>query len=480
MEKKKGYIPQHKRKKILLLADDLRFHSGIATMSREIVIGTAHRYNWYNLGAASKHPDQGKIFDISDSVNEEIGIDDANVKIQPNTGYGDSMMIRKLMEIEKPDAIFIFTDPRYWTWLFEIEREIRSKIPIFYLNIWDNYPAPMYNKSYYDSVDLLMAISKQTKNINEIVLGEKAKNKIIKYIPHGVNEKYFFPITTKEDKEKLEVFKTAILGEKEYDFIVFFNSRNIRRKSPGDVILSYKIFCDLIGEKKAQRCALIMHTQPIDENGTDLYAVKQTLCKEGVNNVFFSSKPLATTQLNLLYNLADTTMLISSNEGWGLSLTESMMAGTMIVANTTGGMQDQMRFEKNGKWVNFTPNFPSNHNGTIKECGEWAEPIIPANRSLIGSTPTPYIYDDRCEPEDVAKALQKVYKLGKKERTKRGLKGHEWVVSDESGMSARVMAENVIKACDEAFKKFTPRERFEVFNSNEYQPLKVTHKIYGY
>ena len=35
-----------KKKKILLLSDDLRMHSGIATMSREFVIGTAHEYDW--------------------------------------------------------------------------------------------------------------------------------------------------------------------------------------------------------------------------------------------------------------------------------------------------------------------------------------------------------------------------------------------------------------------------------------------------
>jgi glycosyltransferase involved in cell wall biosynthesis len=55
--------------------------------------------------------------------------------------------------------------------------------------------------------------------------------------------------------------------------------------------------------------------------------------------------------MNYLYNLADITVLPSNAEGWGLALTESMMAGTMIMATVTGGMQDQMRFEdENGNW----------------------------------------------------------------------------------------------------------------------------------
>ena len=188
------YVKKEDRKKILLLCDDIRMHSGIATMAREIVVGTAHHFNWLNVGAAINHPEAGKGLDISHEVNNLANIDDAWVRVFPNNGYGDAMLIRNLIAQEKPDAIFIFTDPRYWVWLFEIEREIRNSIPLFYLNIWDDYPAPLYNKAFYESCDLLMAISKQTKNINEIVLGEAAEGKLIKYVPHGINDKHFFPI----------------------------------------------------------------------------------------------------------------------------------------------------------------------------------------------------------------------------------------------------------------------------------------------
>jgi len=446
-------------------------------MAREIVVGTAHHFNWINVGAAINHPEAGKGIDISTEVDKFAGIDDAWVRVLPNNGYGDAMLIRSLIQQEKPDAIFIFTDPRYWTWLFEIEREIRNQIPIHYLNIWDDYPAPLYNKAYYESCDLLMAISKQTKNINEIVLGDKAKDKIIKYVPHGINDKHFFPIRQgHENFGLLQEFKKNMFGEKEIDFVVVFNSRNIRRKSPGDVILSYKLFCDMIGEEKAKRCALVMHTQAVDENGTDLYAVREALCDDHVN-VYFSQDKLDTPQMNLLYNVADVGLLITSNEGWGLSLTETMMAGRMIIANVTGGMQDQMRFEHDGKWIDFTPNFPSNHRGTVKDCGDWAIPVFPSNISLVGSVPTPYIFDDRCAPEDVARAICEVYDMPKEERDARGLLAREWVTSDESGMSARQMCENVIDAMNESFEKFTPRPRFEVHKITDRPKKRITHKL---
>ena len=128
-------IKQAKRKKILLLADDIRMHSGVAGMAREIVVGTAHKYKWFNIGAAINHPERGKILDISSDVNKQAGIEDSWVRILPNNGYGDPMLVRQIINTEKPDAIFIFTDPRYWVWLFEMEREIRTKIPIFWYNI---------------------------------------------------------------------------------------------------------------------------------------------------------------------------------------------------------------------------------------------------------------------------------------------------------------------------------------------------------
>ena len=126
---KQGYIPKDQRKKILLLSDDIRVTSGIGVMSREIVEGTAHRYNWVQVGAAVTHPEIGKILDMSQAVQQETGVPDPDVRIYPYNGYGDSMLIRQLMEAEKPDAILHFTDPRYWIWLYQIEHEIRQKIP---------------------------------------------------------------------------------------------------------------------------------------------------------------------------------------------------------------------------------------------------------------------------------------------------------------------------------------------------------------
>ena len=170
MNNKPGYIFKEKRKNILLLCDDIRVHSGIAQMGREIVINTAHKYNFIQIAGAVVHPEKGKRIDVSNDVNTWAGISDSQVHLLPTNGYGDPDFIRQILQNEKVDAIFLITDPRYFTWLFQIENEIRKKVPIIYLSIWDSPPAPQYNREYYESCDLIMGISKQSHNIHKMVL----------------------------------------------------------------------------------------------------------------------------------------------------------------------------------------------------------------------------------------------------------------------------------------------------------------------
>ena len=132
---KEGYIKQDDRKKILLLTDDIRVHSGVAQIGREIISKTSHRYNWCQLAGSVKHPEKGKVQDISADINKQEGIEDTYCKLYPVDGYGTSDILREVIKIEKPDAILLITDPRYFQWVFQMEDEIRTKIPIAYLNI---------------------------------------------------------------------------------------------------------------------------------------------------------------------------------------------------------------------------------------------------------------------------------------------------------------------------------------------------------
>jgi glycosyltransferase involved in cell wall biosynthesis len=471
------YLPQNERKKIMLICDDIRVHSGVATVARELVLNTAQHFNWVNIAGAIKHPEQGKRFDISADTNANTGLTDASVFLYPVDGYGNPDLIRQLIAMEKPDAIMLITDPRYFEWLFQIENEIRKTMPIIYLNIWDDYPAPLYNKAFYESCDALLAISKQTKLINELVLGEKAKKKVIEYVPHGLNQEMYYPIEKEDEVKELEQFKANLFGGKEKDFIVFFNSRNIRRKQIPDTMLAFRIFLDTLPKEKAEKCALVMHTEIVSEHGTDLEAVRKILFPNYPEAVYFSTNRLDTKQLNQLYNIADAQILLTSNEGWGLSLTEAILAGTVIIANVTGGMQDQMKFEDEyGNWFEPTPKLPSNHTGRLRNHGCWAFPVYPTNRSIQGSPKTPYIWDDRCTAEDAAARIAEVYALDKETRDGLGKTGRHWAVN-EAGFTGEAMGERAINAIDQLFNTWTPREKYELINVNDVKEDTIDHEF---
>tara|TARA_R110001606_G_C15351885_1_gene647627 strand:- start:287 stop:1681 length:1395 start_codon:yes stop_codon:yes gene_type:complete len=455
-----------KKKKplILLLSDDMRLHSGIATMSKEIILHTSHKYDWIQVGAAVKHPDEGKFFDVSDSVNEEAGIDNASVRIIPQSGYGNQQLVRNIMMKEQPDAIMHFTDPRFWDWLYAMEDEIRKHIPIIYYNIWDDLPDPQWNAKFYASCDLLMGISKQTYGINKRTIkkfGEDYADWQIQYVPHGVSEK-FYPIKENEEIEQINSIKKE-LGISHKKFILFWNNRNIRRKNPGDVILAYKTFCDGLTKEEAKDVLLLMHTTKVDPNGTDLPEVVKNICPD--YDVQFTNSNFATEQLNQIYNIADVTINMASNEGFGLTTCESLAAGTPMIVNVTGGMQDQCNFTIDGKYITAEQYVELGSLHNLKELpqnlswGSWVNPIWPTNRSLQGSPATPFIFDDRCSYEDAAKAIRQWYDTSPDRRVECGLEGSEWIKGNESNMSAKNMGKRVLESIEGVFKNWKPKNK---------------------
>jgi len=470
--KKKSY-----KKKILLLSDDLRLKSGVGTMSKEIIRGTLHKYDWVQIGGALNHPDEGKgLVDLSEEFQKSTGVGDASVKVIPCAGYGNQQLLRAVIKDHKPDVICHFTDPRFWDWLYQMEHEIRQTTPITYLNIWDDLPFPHWNENAYESCDLLMAISKQTYNINKHVCQRKPRveGKDLFYVQHGIDENIFKPID--KSTEEFKKFQSEVLGGKEKDFILFFNSRNIRRKSPSDLILGYSKFCEQLTKEQADKCLLLMHTDAVDPNGTDLPAVMRALSPK--YDVRFSTQKMDEKFLNYLYNVVDVTCNPSSAEGFGLSHMESLMAGTPTITSVIGGLQDQMGFKVNGEEFSvkhLSADMPSNSTGEIStEHGEWTLPLWP-QLNLQGSPATPYIYDSKSSISQITNQMKVWYDLGPEERKRRGLAGRNWAI--ENGFNHVGMANAFIKATEACLENFQPRasytlEKVEV-NPKEVYPAGV-------
>ena len=455
------------KKKILLLSDDLRMASGIANVSKQLVMGTVDKYDWVQLGAAIKHPEAGKVLDLNEDIRTRTGIVDASVKIYPSDGYGNPDIIRQLLMIEKPDAILHFTDPRYWIWLYEIEHEIRQSVPLFFYHIWDDLPDPKYNRDYYESCDWIGCISKQTYGITKRVWSwdkEKHWNKPedwqVSYVPHGINSDLYKPIEVPQE------FKKEIFGDKEYEFVLYWNNRNIRRKQPIDVILAFDKFVEALAPEHRSKVCLLMHTQPVEEHGTDLPRTIAECCSPETNVVFAPNR-YSEEQLNYLYNLGDVTINVASNEGFGLATAESVMAGTPIIVTVTGGLQDQCGFRDKASGKLLTADdyveigsLHDRHKKAGVVWGDWVKPIWPV-RSTTGSVPTPYIFDDRVDFEDITPLIMDWYKMPKEDRDKAALKGRKHFLG-EGLLSREAMCKELVDGMEGAFENWKPKQKFKL------------------
>jgi len=467
------------KKKILLLSDDLRMHSGVATMSRELVLGTVHKYYWVQMAGAIKNPDSGKIMDLSQATKDLIGQgkiksdNDVYVKLYPVDGYGNEEILYAVIQQEKPDAIMHFTDPRFWGWLYQLEHSLRQKIPLTYLNIWDDIPYPMYNRPFYESCDALFSISKQTMNINRWVLGPENcctihepmnGRSLLHYVPHGINESIFHKMdpTTQDYQDRYN----SIFRGKKYDFVIFYNSRNVQRKRTSNIVLGYRTFCDNLPKEVAKKCCLLLHTEIMHEAGTNLVALKEALCPD--YDIVFSPAKIPPEEMPYLYSFADVTINASSNEGFGLSIAESLMCATPVIATVTGGLQDQIgQTDDEGKPVEFNQQFGSNNVGKYKNHGIWAYPLWPVTRLVQGSIPTPYIFDDLVKWEDIAEAFMYWFKMPKAQREVCGREGRRWVCN-EGGLNATNMCAQFVEGMEYVFRNWKPRKPFGLYTSDDY------------
>lgn len=296
----------------------------------------------------------------------------------------------------------------------------------------------------------------------------------VKYVPHGINTNTYFPIAEKDKENALlmENMKKAIFGDKEPEFVLFYNSRNIRRKMTSDIIVAFRDFMEGLDEEKRKGCFLLMHTTPVDMNGTDLpVVIEETIPLEYRSNILLSGEKISTQHLNVLYNLSDVTILISSNEGFGLGTAESLATGTPIIVNVTGGMQDHCGFKLDGEYL--TPQdyikIGSLHrwrkweNNERLTHGEWVKPIWSRAINLVGSPPTPFIYDDRVDVVDVTEAIQYWYEMDSEERKRRGEVGRKWLKGD-GGLNIDNMVNLFKTEITDDLENFEPRKRFEVIS----------------
>lgn len=365
------------KKKILMLSDHALSTSGVGVQSRHLINGLLEKGGWTvrQFGAAIKHNN----YDVVQVTPDFI--------IKPIDGFGNRDLIRQTLAAEKPDLLLIFTDPRFFTWLWEIEDEIHQICPIAYWHVWDNNPYPAFNEPFYEATDLINCHSYATYEM----LKDRFPDKV-NFVPHALPTNVFRKLPDHEIKNA----KLNALGpSRKDDFVVFWMNRNARRKRPGDLLKSWQLFIEQnTVDGHRPNASLVLHTDPNDSEGPNLFAVCDNL---GISDsVVFSRERLDFEKINVLHNISDCCINISYAEGFGLATLEAMQCGTPIIALKTGGLTRQVVDHRDGT-----------ENGVALDV---------ELTSLVGSQSVPYIYEDYCSWQSAADALTKLYKLSDGEK----------------------------------------------------------------
>lgn len=382
------------KRKILTISDHSLGTSGVSTQSRFLFQGLVSKGRWSirSLGAAIKHGSYDQIV-VPGCGNDFI--------IKPIDGFGDANLLRQIIVSERPDALLLFTDPRFFESVWRIESEIRAVCPIAYWHLWDSPLAPEFNRYVYESVDLFNCINWHTYEFTKKWCPDSTN-----YVPHAVPKDMYYRL----DDAFVKDAKVKMLGAERADhFIVLYASRNAQRKMTPDVMVSFRDLLDRIEAKHGHRKAsLIMHTDPIDAEGTNLPECANML---GItNNVVYSKDRVEFAMMNVIYNMSDVLVSRSSAEGFGLTVLEAKMAEKPVVALMTGGVGRQVKDHITGE-----------------EYGVALEPDVV---SYGGNLMCPYITNDYVSNEKVTDGLMRMFELGEEGRREIGVRSRAHALRD--------------------------------------------------
>ena len=146
-------------------------------------------------------------------------------------------------------------------------------------------------------------------------------------IAHGVDTSVFKPLSQQE----AALMKSKMVnGDPDTTLVINVNRNNPRKQIPYS-ILAFKEF-----RKSVPKSKMYIHTAIVDQGGDIRIAIRDL----GLNCVddiilpinYSPSNPIRLEAMNMVYNVGDLFLTTHLGEGWGLTVSEAMAAGTPVVA----------------------------------------------------------------------------------------------------------------------------------------------------
>jgi glycosyltransferase involved in cell wall biosynthesis len=323
------------KKKILAWADSPIAGTGFGVVSKH-VLGALHATNKYEIHqlAINFH-------------GEFIDKDECPWELQParlldhSDPHGMKMFFRTLLKINY-DIVWICNDLFVTAQVAEIIPKIKErahalgiKPPVFIYYYPVDCKVRPEAAAFLDVVDIPVCYTDHGKA--ETLKCKPEIEKKLQQIPHGVDTLAYFP----HESHHVERWRKEYLGASPDTTVVINVNRNTARKQIPYSMLAFKEF-----RKTVPNSVMYIHAARTDQGG-DLTKVLEDLDLDMKKDVIFPARyspahPAPTTILNQLYNCGDMFLTTHLGEGWGLSITESMAAGTPVIAPNNTSMPEQL------------------------------------------------------------------------------------------------------------------------------------------
>ncbi len=325
--------------------------------------------------------------------------------LDPSDPYGNKMFLRSISEKDY-DYIWILNDTFV---VHQVAKEMKK--------ILDEKEKKTGKKTivvYYFPVDCrIIAEASDMLRVCDLAVAynEHGKGEALKVIPeleekisiiyHGTDTQLYRPF----GRDAINKLKTKYFGVDPDTYLVINVNRNSVRKQISRTMHAFKEF-----KKLVPNSLLYLHTAPQDRDIDLISAAKHLNLKPKQDIVFpphYSPAHGYPEQiLNELYNCGDVFVTNHLGEGWGLSVTEAMAAGTPVIAPNNTSMPEILG--------------QNSERGHMYECDDL---IYVDNSGYRPMASTKVIVDE----------MMKVYRLGWKHDSQKIMQARKWVEENNWG-----------------------------------------------
>lgn len=286
------------------MTDHPALRTGVARVTSDIIRNTPGDHTWSILARGGADCQLSEAIGSGHDGSVTAGLLDA-----------DTERAIAWLEHRRPDCLLLIGDPGTFAGIASQRRRVRAVCPVAYYHVWDNTPAPTWNRSMYEMCDTIACASTLTAAVTSQVVGSTGR---VSYVPHGVDLTRFTP-------REGDAFSDA----RERAWALYVGA-NQRRKNVTALVRAF-------AEADASNDSLL-----VVRAGDGAADVEAQAAYHGISESVRVMGAVSDRALRALYKAAHVVVNPAYREGFGLTTLEAGACGALRISARTGGLADQI------------------------------------------------------------------------------------------------------------------------------------------